>query len=337
MPITKMPSYDGLSIRGVRISNVTATEEEGRGDDDFETLRRVFRDYLHGTRRGNGSSPSTIESSSTARGMSILRLIMDTISHHRETAATSMTTEVSRSATAHLRRYYSTAMLWILVLEDVWGHDNNKEIITPSGSTGSNVEQDMERERKEQAPEAVHITRTSAGSDLDATNDDAFATEALQEAKMPAITPAQKWGCACLADLRARFLNENDGLGWTSDELHALDSRLEEIEVGLSGEEYEEFLPPMSVLITSMREYKCIATDDGLLGWGPGDSQIGDAVWVIPGTQAPILVRPNGNVGEFNHIGPCLMPGIMHGEVAEKLKRERGELDIAELETITLV
>ncbi|KXJ89324.1 hypothetical protein Micbo1qcDRAFT_165382 [Microdochium bolleyi] len=78
-------------------------------------------------------------------------------------------------------------------------------------------------------------------------------------------------------------------------------------------------------------------TRGGMIGWGPRHAKEGDDLWIVPGCNLPVLFRPNGNVGQANHIGPCFVPGLMFGETAERLRTEKPDFGVADMQRIQLV
>ncbi|KAF4436539.1 hypothetical protein F53441_13219 [Fusarium austroafricanum] len=71
---------------------------------------------------------------------------------------------------------------------------------------------------------------------------------------------------------------------------------------------------------------KMFMTEQGYLGVGPPDTQVGDEVWCLFGGWMPFILRFTGNTGEFaagktkvplwKVLGICYLHGIMDGEIA---------------------
>ncbi|KAH8896493.1 hypothetical protein GQ53DRAFT_714195 [Thozetella sp. PMI_491] len=59
-------------------------------------------------------------------------------------------------------------------------------------------------------------------------------------------------------------------------------------------------------------------TVDGRLGMGTGFMAPGDVVIVPLGCDTPILVRPEGNKGEYRFVGDVYVNGYMHGKAVEQ-------------------
>ncbi|KAK6442070.1 hypothetical protein LTR95_001689 [Oleoguttula sp. CCFEE 5521] len=71
-------------------------------------------------------------------------------------------------------------------------------------------------------------------------------------------------------------------------------------------------------------------TQQGLVGFGPADAEVGDVVTVPSGAHVPFVLRPIGS--DFALLGDAYVHGLMRG--AMRIKMERGEV---QLETFVLL
>ena len=63
---------------------------------------------------------------------------------------------------------------------------------------------------------------------------------------------------------------------------------------------------------------RCFFTmPDGKIGIGPCRSQVGDAVFVVPGASFCLVLRPRG--GTYELIGDAYVHGVMHSEAIRAL------------------
>ncbi|KXJ85443.1 hypothetical protein Micbo1qcDRAFT_169438 [Microdochium bolleyi] len=117
------------------------------------------------------------------------------------------------------------------------------------------------------------------------------------------------------AEMRLHFANDDDGLGWTAEELHWLDNGGSRKGVGPQEEHNINMI--MTRMEISMVEYQLITTDNGLIGWAPGAAAPGDRICIVPGCSVPVLFRElQDGSGRHLHLGPCFVPGLMDGEAA---------------------
>lgn len=96
------------------------------------------------------------------------------------------------------------------------------------------------------------------------------------------------------------------------------------IDVGLRREENRGFLQDH---FGSRMMGRCFClTNEGRMGLGTGFMAINDEVVVPMGCSTPILLRPEGNRGEYRFVGDIYVDGYMHGEAMEDLDSNRREL-----------
>ncbi len=50
------------------------------------------------------------------------------------------------------------------------------------------------------------------------------------------------------------------------------------------------------------------------MGIGPIEVEVGDSIYIIMGSEVPIILRDQGN-GTFMMVGECYLHGIMDGEI----------------------
>jgi hypothetical protein len=63
------------------------------------------------------------------------------------------------------------------------------------------------------------------------------------------------------------------------------------------------------------------ATENGHIGLGSQNTQVGDIVCVLFGGSVPYILRSSDTPGFFKFIGECYVDGIMHGEVVANWRR----------------
>jgi hypothetical protein len=94
--------------------------------------------------------------------------------------------------------------------------------------------------------------------------------------------------------------------------------------------EFEEWEPVGG--LTELLELKCrlselsrtwslVETEDGYLGLGPKGSKPGDVVAVLKGCDVPVVLRRNTD--HFKHVGTSFILGLMDGELAGRVSREK--------------
>ncbi|KAF2468420.1 uncharacterized protein BDR25DRAFT_304884 [Lindgomyces ingoldianus] len=69
----------------------------------------------------------------------------------------------------------------------------------------------------------------------------------------------------------------------------------------------------------------CI-TEEGRMGIGSGFMAVGDVVVVPLGCSTPVILRPEGNRGEYRFVGDIYINGYMHGKAVEKWRSGEKEL-----------
>lgn len=75
---------------------------------------------------------------------------------------------------------------------------------------------------------------------------------------------------------------------------------------------------------------RAFATKDGYVGSGPCLMKPGDIVCIVQGSNIPILLRKEGS--HPIHVGPCFVPDLMDGEIAQAAFAGLRELDVEEFE-----
>jgi hypothetical protein len=76
----------------------------------------------------------------------------------------------------------------------------------------------------------------------------------------------------------------------------------------------------ISSLFHAVLGRKFCRTEKGFMGMFPADAKVGDQVWVVLGSDLPLLLREvkvpwrEGSLGEYQLLGCCYVAGIMHGE-----------------------
>jgi hypothetical protein len=66
-----------------------------------------------------------------------------------------------------------------------------------------------------------------------------------------------------------------------------------------------------------------MVSSDGFMALGPDEAQIGDWIFIIPGSEVPLLLRSLGDAG-FILVGEIYVHGIMDGEIWQ-WAREKGQ------------
>jgi hypothetical protein len=73
--------------------------------------------------------------------------------------------------------------------------------------------------------------------------------------------------------------------------------------------ETEDFIVLMEGLFRFLSLFK---TSDGSLGMGPRQLKQDDVLCILPGGEAPLVLRPSGQ--HYTLVGPCYLHGLMNGE-----------------------
>jgi len=71
-------------------------------------------------------------------------------------------------------------------------------------------------------------------------------------------------------------------------------------------------------LTRTVRGRSFIVTEEGLVGLGPSNTEVGDFIVIIAGANTPFIVRPSqageGTAGSFSLVGEAYVHGVMGGE-----------------------
>lgn len=67
-------------------------------------------------------------------------------------------------------------------------------------------------------------------------------------------------------------------------------------------------------------------TNEGRMGLGTGFMAPNDEVVVPLGCSTPVLLRPEGNRGEYRFVGDIYINGYMHGKAIEDLDSKKRRL-----------
>ncbi|KAK4449036.1 heterokaryon incompatibility protein-domain-containing protein [Podospora aff. communis PSN243] len=91
-------------------------------------------------------------------------------------------------------------------------------------------------------------------------------------------------------------------------------------------------------IITLGETRALFATRDGYLGLGPNRAREGDVVFVIPGNETPLVLRPlPGTQDKFTLVGECYVHGIMDGQALDDYTDEVDGQNTVKTQTIYLV
>ncbi|KAI1360286.1 heterokaryon incompatibility protein-domain-containing protein [Xylaria arbuscula] len=74
------------------------------------------------------------------------------------------------------------------------------------------------------------------------------------------------------------------------------------------------------LLVMILRRF--VVTQKGRMGIVPRHAKLGDAIFILKGCNAPLILRPAGD-GTYSILGECYIDGIMHGEAMEDLAAGR--------------
>lgn len=96
------------------------------------------------------------------------------------------------------------------------------------------------------------------------------------------------------------------------------------VNVGVRPEEHRRFLQDH---FGSRMMGRCFClTDEGRTGLGTGFMAPNDEVVVPLGCSTPVLLRPEGNRGEYRFVGDIYVHGYMHGEAMDHLDSDKRQL-----------
>ncbi|KAK4446933.1 hypothetical protein QBC34DRAFT_382735 [Podospora aff. communis PSN243] len=92
-----------------------------------------------------------------------------------------------------------------------------------------------------------------------------------------------------------------------------------EVRGRLRYENLEDILNVHEFLITIMDEIieqkRCLfALENGMLGSGPLDMEVGDEVYLLGGVLLLMVLQDTGTPGELSVVGPAYVHGMMEGE-----------------------
>ncbi|KAG8669386.1 hypothetical protein FPOAC2_08715 [Fusarium poae] len=83
-------------------------------------------------------------------------------------------------------------------------------------------------------------------------------------------------------------------------------------------------MPPGSIMATTYINNRPILTDTGYLGMGLESCEIGDEVWIVAGSPAPLVMRTTDKENEYFVVGESYIHGVMQGEaVTESVAWEK--------------
>ncbi|KAJ3566474.1 hypothetical protein NPX13_g7116 [Xylaria arbuscula] len=81
-------------------------------------------------------------------------------------------------------------------------------------------------------------------------------------------------------------------------------------------------LDTLHQLLLVMIFRRFVVTQKGRMGIVPRHAKLGDAIFILKGCKAPVILRPAGD-GTYSILGECYIDGIMHGEAMEDLAAGR--------------
>jgi hypothetical protein len=77
----------------------------------------------------------------------------------------------------------------------------------------------------------------------------------------------------------------------------------------------------LNMIQQNLSDYTLFTTAYGRIGMGPAQLDVGDEVWVLSGTNIPVLLRPQ-EADYSCHVGTCFVAGMMDGEVSSLLEQD---------------
>ncbi|KAI0434771.1 heterokaryon incompatibility protein-domain-containing protein [Xylaria sp. FL1042] len=78
----------------------------------------------------------------------------------------------------------------------------------------------------------------------------------------------------------------------------------------------------LGYLMIPMMFRRFMVTEKGRVGMVPQTAKLGDAIFILKGCNAPLILRPARN-GAYSVVGECSVDGVMHGEAVEDLEAGR--------------
>ncbi|KAF5680769.1 heterokaryon incompatibility protein (het-6OR allele) [Fusarium heterosporum] len=92
------------------------------------------------------------------------------------------------------------------------------------------------------------------------------------------------------------------------------DEELERLETSWT----KNTMPPHVLLTISWLGRRPFLTDTGYLGLGYSSTAVGDELWIVSGSPAPLVLRKTGSSdNEYNVVGEAYVHGAMHGEAID--------------------
>lgn len=88
-----------------------------------------------------------------------------------------------------------------------------------------------------------------------------------------------------------------------------------------SNQELRLLASVLNMIQQNLSDYTLFTTAYGRIGMGPAQLDVGDEVWVLSGTNLPVMLRPQ-EADHSSHVGTCFVAGMMDGEVSGLLEQD---------------
>ncbi|KAI0490434.1 hypothetical protein F4859DRAFT_458020 [Xylaria cf. heliscus] len=82
----------------------------------------------------------------------------------------------------------------------------------------------------------------------------------------------------------------------------------------------------LDILMHVMGHKRFTVTEKGHVGIAPPASRPGDAIFILKGCNAPLVLRSAGN-GAYSVVSECYVDGVMNGEAIRDLEAGRHEME----------
>ncbi|KAI4184727.1 MAG: hypothetical protein L6R41_004543 [Letrouitia leprolyta] len=86
-------------------------------------------------------------------------------------------------------------------------------------------------------------------------------------------------------------------------------------------DEYEQQVKtadPYSVAFNQTSWLRFFCTEGKLMGMGPFSLQVGDSIWLVPGSEVLIVLRKGSGANRYELVGDCYVHGLMGGEAVDE-------------------
>ncbi|KAL9595844.1 MAG: hypothetical protein Q9219_006186 [cf. Caloplaca sp. 3 TL-2023] len=82
-------------------------------------------------------------------------------------------------------------------------------------------------------------------------------------------------------------------------------------------EQHLRLAAPYDAAFSQLSYLRFFRTENSMIGMGPLSLEVGDSVWLVPGSEVLVVLRKRPGVNRYELVGDCYVHGLMDGEAVE--------------------